>query len=178
MSSEIQNLSFKFYSITKFVQTINELAKTNKLPFKLNNYDRIDAAYIWFKGDETFNGKFDDYCIRQPAYMKLLTSHNRNYFIKHEQILSLFESRPIICFKQTMWRTVPKGNERKNMYYIVISFNIQQTAAGFPYFPVELIRESNKTIINTVEKQIISFEDNQNNESFVGNEKEIDKDAL
>ena len=177
MSAQIQNLSFKFYSITKFVQTINELAKNNKLPFKLNNYDKIETVYVWFKGEQTFRGNYDDYCVRQPAYMKFITSHNRHIFIKHEQILSLFNSYPIICFKQTLYRTVPKGTERKSMFYIIISFNIQQSAAGFPYYPIELIRETSKNIINTVEKQIIPFEE-QNNEKLEGKENEIDPEAL
>ena len=156
-----QNQTFKFFSTSKFAQTMNQLAKDNKLAIKLDN-NCISFIHVWFRGNECYEGKFDDIQIRNPIYMKIHISQNKDLFLNQEQIIKLFDCKPIICIKQNMYRLVPKGKDRDNLYFAFIDFEQRESKQGYYYFPVDLYKENSKNRIATIEKQ---FEN-------------VDKDAL
>lgn len=142
---------------------MDEFAKENKLPRKLDKNELIRFVHVWYKGSDTYEGKFDDIQIRNLIYMKIGTTHEKHIFLKQEQIEKLFESKPVLCIKQNMFRVVPKGKEREKMYLVDIDF-IEQEASngGFYYYPVEIWEEKSKKRIETIEKQ---FEKVDNDES-------------
>lgn len=157
-----QNLSFKFFSTSKFVQAINQLAKDNKLPIKLNVNQCISFIHVWFYGHDSYDGKFDNIQIKNPVYMRIHLTQNKDIFLNQEQIIKLFDCKPIICIKQNMYRSVPKGKDRDNLYFAFIDFEQRESKQGYYYFPVDLYKENSKNRTATIEKQ---FEN-------------VDKDAL
>ena len=161
-AAQIQSLSFQYFSTSKFVEAIREYGKLNKLPRKLEKHECITLAHVWYKGYDTYQGNYDDINIRKPIYMKLLTSRNREIFITHEQILKLFEAKPIICIKQNFHRTVPQGKYRALMYLAIFDFEPRETSEGFRYDPVDIVKEDSPTRIKVIEKQVIDLSQNTN----------------
>jgi len=145
--------STKYFSPTKFVKAMDEFAKENKLPRKLDKDELIRFVHVWYRGSDTYEGKFDDIQIRKLIYMKIGTTHRKNIFLKYNQILELFESKPVLCIRQNMFRSVPRGKDREKMYLVDIDFVEQEASSGFNYYPVEIYEEKSKSRIKTIEKQ-------------------------
>jgi len=146
--------STMFISPTKFVKAMDEFAKENKLPYKFGKDEKILFVHVWFRGRECYQGKiYDDLQISNPLYMKIVSTHRKEIFINREQILKLFECKPVLCIRQNLYRTVPKGKDRNNMYLAFIDFVEQETSTGIRFYPVELYIEKSQNIIKTIEKQ-------------------------
>ena len=163
MSAEAS--SPKFFSTSKFVHAMDQFAKENKLLVKLNKDQRINFIHVWYRGSECFEGRYDDIQIKNPIYMRIHLTGNKDIFLNQEQIFKLFECKPVLCIKQNMYRSVPKGDERKNLYLAFIDCVEHETRDGFTYYPVELYVEKSKSRIATVEKQFEKDHDENNDES-------------
>ena len=151
-STNIRSLKFDYYSATKFVKFIDEAFKNSILPVKPKRNETISSAQIWFKGSDTFTGKFDNYCVKYPVYMRLITSIERNIKLDYQQLATIMKVKPILSFSQNWDRSVPKGNQRKNIYKLVIGFYPEQSKDGFPYQPTTVYAEKIQSILSTINK--------------------------
>ena len=73
-----ESLKFDYYSASRFVKEIDEAFKNGKLPVKPKRNETISLSHIWFKGSDTFTGKFDNYCVKYPVFVIFTTSIERN----------------------------------------------------------------------------------------------------
>ena len=158
VSTIIEPLKFEYYSATKFVKFIDDAFKNGNLPVKPKRNETISSAYIWFNGNDTFTGKFNNYCIKYPLFIIFNTSIERRIKVDYQQFATIFKAKPVITFSQNWERSVPKGEQRKNIYELVIGFYPQQTKEGLPYFPTSVYREKIQSKINTIKKYINSEE--------------------
>ena len=62
----------QYLSTTKFVQTIKQLFNDNKFHVKLDKYEFLYNAVVWFRGKNCYEGKFDNMLI-DPIYLKVRT---------------------------------------------------------------------------------------------------------
>ena len=131
----------QFFSTTKFVESIQQLAKENKLPKKLEKNELISFAHVFYQGKDCYEGKFDNMNIR-PIYIKLHSTNQKDIFIKHEQIPKLLNSRPILSIKQNMYRSVPKGKDRLDLWFAMIDFQEEISSDGYRYYRVDLYKEN------------------------------------
>ena len=152
-------LDFNYFSPTKLVQFMNDLFNEHKLKYLPKPNEKLELIEIWYKGIDTYKSKFDCYCIRKPVYIKLTTSHHRGILIDHKTILSLFDSKPVIQFSQDMYRRLPIGDEKNNMFYLSIQCKAKETSDGFTYYPIRVNKETIKNIINRIESQIINIDE-------------------
>ena len=144
---------------------MDQFAKENKLPLKLAKNQCITFIHIWYRGNECFEGRYDDIQIKNPIYMRIHLTQNKDIFLNQEQIFKLFECKPVICIKQNMYRSVPKGEERKNLYLAFIDCVEHETNDGFIYYPVELYIEKSKSRIASVEKQFDKVNNDEESDS-------------
>ena len=159
----MSNYNYVYYSVSKFVHTMDEFAKEKKLQIKLDKNESISFCHIWFRGNECYEGKFDDIQIKNPIYMRITTTHRKDLFLNQEQILKLFEYKPVLCIRQNMFRNVPRGQERKYLHLVFIDFVEHETPDGIRYYPVDIYIERCNNRIKTIEKQF--KKENVNEES-------------
>ena len=158
----LSELEYKNYSISNLVKFINEAFNEVKLnSYKPSKNEFIKSMLIWYRGVNTYSDDYDDYLIKKPIYIKITTSRQRFILLKHEAILNLFNCKPVIRFKQTITRIIPRGNDRLNYYSININFKSYKTNNGFQYYPLSIYQETSNNVIKTISNSVISFGKNE-----------------
>ena len=70
----------------------------------------------------------------------------------------------VLSIKINFNRQVPKGKDREYIYYAEIDFEEKDTPDNrYRYYNVEIYKETCKNIIDTIEKQIVSTNDDVEN---------------
>ena len=139
MSAEEFLESIKFFTVTKFVNFINE----HKLA------ENIKSVRLYYKGTYTFKNKFNDMCIK-PIYIIIFTN-SKPVYINHEKLLYMFDAQPVISFKTNKARRIPEGKYRLNMFHLTIDFKQQESKEGYKYYPIEIHKETNDKIVDKIE---------------------------
>ena len=148
MSAEQLLESIKFFSISKFVEFINE----QKLA------ENIKSVRLYYKGTYTFKNKFNDMCIK-PIYL-IIFNDAKPVYINHEKLLYLIDAQPVISFKTNKARRIPEGKYRLNMFYLTIDFkqveSKTQDGQSFKYYPFEIHKEIDQKVVDKIESLRIS----------------------
>ena len=141
----------KFFSVSKFVE------------FMKTKYENIDYMFAYFETSSAFKNRFGRICVK-PVFFKLFINKETTY-IKHSEILEMFESQPIISYSEGKTKYLPKNKE--GLYYITIFFTTKEWN-GVKYHPtkinetksennVKLIREQEITTVPIIEDDDIIF---------------------
>ncbi|WP_285959356.1 DUF4108 domain-containing protein, partial [Thomasclavelia spiroformis] len=118
-------MSSKFFSITKFVEFIND------------KYNNPSGVIVYFEASQAFMNKFDKICVK-PVMIKV--QKLKDIYIKHEDIIKMFDGQLILTFTENRSRHLPR--DKQNLYYLTIDFN-QKEYNGFTYYKTEMFQSMN-----------------------------------
>ena len=98
--------SIKFFSITKFVNFMNE------------HLNKLKGVIVYFEAENMFKNKFGKLCIK-PVMLKITKKSDE--YLKHQKILDLFKVQPILSFNEGKKHWLEK--DKKKLMYLSIDFN-------------------------------------------------------
>ena len=154
-------MSSKFFSITKFVEFIND------------KYNNPSGAIVYFEASQAFMNKFDKICVK-PVMIKV--QKLKDVYIKHEDIIKMFDGQLILTFTENRSRHLPR--DKQNLYYLTIDFN-QKEYNGFTYYKTEMFQSMNTKNVELIRKQIIRHnKEGANTELEFTQEHEIPPEAF
>ena len=154
-------MSSKFFSITKFVEFIND------------KYNNPSGVIVYFEASQAFMNKFDKICVK-PVMIKV--QKLKDIYIKHEDIIKMFDGQLILTFTENRSRHLPR--DKQNLYYLTIDFN-QKEYNGFTYYKTEMFQSMNTKNVELIRKQIIRHnKEGTNTELEFTQEHEIPPDAF
>ena len=78
-------MSSKFFSITKFVEFMND------------KYNNPSGVIVYFEASQAFMNKFDKICVK-PVMIKV--QKLKDVYIKHEDIIKMFDGQLILTFTE------------------------------------------------------------------------------
>lgn len=148
----MQSQPLKFFSISKFVELMKE---------KNRSYM---SASVYFESSDTFKNKFGKICIK-PVMLQLSTLGKHEY-IKHQQILDMFDGQLVLYFKESRSRYYP--NNQNDLFYLLINFE-KQECVNYEYYHSEMFRCGIKKNVMMIRKQEVKA---------TGDENEIPDDAF
>ena len=151
----MQAQTLKFFSISKFVEYMRNRAN-EQTPKEL-----YTGATLYYEGHDAFKNKYGKICVK-PVLLELRKYDAReftgikNIYIKHQQILDMFDGQLVLTFTESKKRDMPN---KKDLFYISIHFE-QEEYNNIKYYPSEtftLLPSSNrnKQIIDAVRNQIV-----------------------
>ena len=129
-------MSSKFFSITKFVEFMND------------KYNNPSGVIVYFEASQAFMNKFDKICVK-PVMIKV--QKLKDIYIKHEDIIKMFDGQLILTFTENRSRHLPR--DKQNLYYLTIDFN-QKEYNGFTYYKTEMFQSMNPKNVELIRKQI------------------------
>ena len=153
--------SSKFFSITKFVEKLNEKKNFIKKSYPIDE----PKILVYFEGIDVYKNKFG--ITIKPLFIRIKDTLDM-INIKYDEILEIFETDPIISFKENKSRYIPAIKDKKNMFILEIFLN-QQEFNNIKYFPSSMRQctcisnvEKIRKIVNDLQKSdevedIISF---------------------
>ena len=151
----------KFFSITKFVEFIND------------KYNNPSGVIVYFEASQAFMNKFDKICVK-PVMIKV--QKLKDIYIKHEDIIKMFDGQLILTFTENRSRHLPR--DKQNLYYLTIDFN-QKEYNGVTYYKTEMFQSMNTKNVELIRKQIIRHnKEGTNTEQEFTQEHEIPPDAF
>ena len=154
-------MSSKFFSITKFVEFMND------------KYNNPSGVIVYFEASQAFMNKFDKICVK-PVMIKV--QKLKDIYIKHEDIIKMFDGQLILTFTENRSRHLPR--DKQNLYYLTIDFN-QKEYNGFTYYKTEMFQSMNPKNVELIRKQIIRHnKEGTNTEREFTQEPEIPPDAF
>ena len=154
-------MSNKFFSITKFVEFMND------------KYNNPSGVIVYFEASQAFMNKFDKICVK-PVMIKV--QKLKDVYIKHEDIIKMFDGQLILTFTENRSRHLPR--DKQNLYYLTIDFN-QKEYNGFTYYKTEMFQSMNPKNVELIRKQIIRHnKEGTNTELEFTQEHEIPPDAF
>ena len=130
-------MSSKFFSITKFVEFMND------------KYNNPSGVIVYFEASQAFMNKFDKICVK-PVMIKV--QKLKDVYIKHEDIIKMFDGQLILTFTENRSRHLPR--DKQNLYYLTIDFN-QKEYNGFTYYKTEMFQSMNPKNVELIRKQTI-----------------------
>ena len=130
-------MSSKFFSITKFVEFMND------------KYNNPSGVIVYFEASQAFMNKFDKICVK-PVMIKV--QKLKDIYIKHEDIIKMFDGQLILTFTENRSRHLPR--DKQNLYYLTIDFN-QKEYNGVTYYKTEMFQSMNPKNVELIRKQII-----------------------
>ena len=165
-------MSSKFFSITKFVEFMND------------KYNNPSGVIVYFEASQ-FMSKFDKICVK-PVMINVCHSvahapagsfqKLKDVYIKHEDIIKMFDGQLILTFTENRSRYLPR--DKQNLYYLTIDFN-QKEYNGFTYYKAEMFQSMNPKNVELIRKQIIRHnKEGTNTELEFTQEHEIPPDAF
>ena len=161
MTNEKMN-SLKWFSVTKFVSEIHKLQKNQEI--KLPN-DIIYTIELYFDGHDVFINKFNQICVK-PVLIRLnTTEYKEKYiYIKHEDILNMFDGQPVVSCSQNRDRFIPDKNK---CVMFSISTSIQDFR-GISYYPSYMKYVTMKNTITMINKSRVKIhKDNEETEEEI-----------
>ena len=154
-------MSSKFFSITKFVEFMND------------KYNNPSGVIVYFEASQAFMNKFDKICVK-PVMIKV--QKLKDIYIKHEDIIKMFDGQLILTFTENRSRHLPR--DKQNLYYLTIDFN-QKEYNGFTYYKTEMFQSMNPKNVELIRKQIIRHnKEGTNTELEFTQEHEIPPEAF
>ena len=161
----MQAQTLKFFSISKFVEFMRKRSKTHpglspkgieQTPKELST-----GAVLYYEGHDAFKNKYGKICVK-PVLIDLhkydghVEGCIKNIYIKHQQILDMFDGQLVLNFTESKKRGMPI---KKDLYFISIQFE-EEEYNNIKYYPSEtftLLPSSNrnKQIIDAVRNQIV-----------------------
>lgn len=126
----------KFFTISKFVE------------FMTTKYKGASNAVAYFNASQAYRNKFDRICIK-PIMIKI-SQDSRDVYIKHEQILKMFDGQLVLSFSENQSRYLP--HQKRDLLYLTIDFEPREYHE-FLYYQTEVFRSTNQRNIQIIRKQ-------------------------
>ena len=149
----MQAQTLKFFSISKFVEFMRKRSD-EQTPKEL-----YTGASLYYEGHDAFKNKYGKICVK-PVLIELRKYDAReftgikNIYIKHQQILDMFDGQLVLTFTESKKRDMPN---KKDLFYISIHFE-QEEYNNIKYYPSEtftLLPNYYKKTIEAVRNQIV-----------------------
>ena len=80
----------------------------------------------------------------------------KDVYIKHEDIIKMFDGQLILTFTENRSRHLPR--DKQNLYYLTIDFN-QKEYNGVTYYKTEMFQSMNPKNVEVIRKQEIGARD-------------------
>ena len=135
--------SIKYYSITKFVNFMNE------------KFKNIKGIVVYFEAENMFKNKFGKLCIK-PVMLKITTSLTtlNDEYLKHQKILDLFEAQPVLSFNEGKKHWFEK--DKSKLMYLTVDFKLKEYN-GIKYYPSEMFQCLVQKNIDLIRKNKVSI---------------------
>ena len=124
-----------------------------------NPKELYTGATLYYEGHDAFKNKYGKICVK-PVLIELRKYDAReftgikNIYIKHQQILDMFDGQLVLTFTESKKRDMPN---KKDLFYISIQFE-QEEYNNIKYYPSEtftLLPNYYKKTIDAVRNQIV-----------------------
>ncbi len=124
------NSNNRYFSITKFMTTLKP---------------KSGAVLVYFEAADSFVTKFNQIAIK-PVCIKTVA------YIKHAEVLKLFNGQPVITFKESSTRFNPKSVTKDGLFYLVIDTE-EEEFEGISYYPSEMYQLGIKSNVESIRNQ-------------------------
>lgn len=151
----MQAQTLKFFSISKFVEFMRKRGD------KQEPKELYTGAVLYYEGHDAFKNKYGKICVK-PVLIELhkydghVEGCIKNIYIKHQQILDMFDGQLVLNFTESKKRSMPNN---KDLYFISMAFE-QEEYNNIKYYPsstfwLDPSATSYKKIIDAVRNQIV-----------------------
>ena len=115
----MQAQTLKFFSISKFVEYMRNRG-IEQTPKEL-----YTGASLYYEGHDAFKNKYGKICVK-PVLIELRKCDGhvvKKIYIKHQQILDMFDGQLVLTFTESKKRDMPN---KKDLFYISIQFEQEE----------------------------------------------------